>query len=55
MNPWVGSRLGLAATQLVVLSVGFRSPRELGKFYAPLALDSRYTLAGLSVNIKTES
>ena len=28
-----GTRLGLAASQLVVLSVGFRSPRELGKFY----------------------
>ena len=27
------SQLDLAAAQLVVLSVGFRSPRELGKFY----------------------
>ena len=36
------AQLDLAAAQLVVLSVGFRSPRELGKFYHPLcAINSR--------------
>ena len=33
------SQLDLAAAQLVVLSVGFRSLRELGKFYAVFEID----------------
>ena len=39
------SRLGLTAMQLVVLSVGFRSPRELGKFY--LCLECFYCKLGI--------
>ena len=58
MNPWVTSQLSLkqldlaaaqldldlTALRLVVLSVGFCSPRELGKFYLiPFATYGRAT------------